>query len=247
MILRSGMTTFKSFMFAIAASVSDVNLRTAALAAGWNGSAAVQAIVNPGVALTGSSTASYGLTVNGSFPGGIALVVSEGATLAGRGGVGGAGGVGSTGAGTNGTGGGTALLVSVPISIHNFGTIAGGGGGGGGGAGYTFNNGIDHSGVFTYYGQADSPGNGGNGARFGVAATLGEGALNYEAYNSNYGGSGNGGVMGTAGSRADSSLSGGGSVGYNYGYGLGGAAGNAVTGNEFITWLFPGTRLGPIA
>lgn len=240
------MSAYKAFVFAISASATNVNLRTLALAAGWDGSSSLQAIVNPSVILTATSTASYGLTINGSFPSGISLVVSAGAVIAGKGGVGGTGGLGSNGSGTAGAAGGPGLLVSVPVSISNFGQIAGGGGGGGGGAGYTFNDGIDHSGIFTFYGQADSPGNGGTGASYGVAASAGEAAVTYTAYNSNYGGSGNGGVLGAAGGVGGPSYSGGGTVGWNFGAGSGGAAGNSVTGNTNITWLSLGTRTGPI-
>ena len=50
---------------------TDVNLRSAAITAGWPGSGAVKATVQPGTTLQSSSTGGYALTINGSWPGGI--------------------------------------------------------------------------------------------------------------------------------------------------------------------------------
>ena len=52
---------------------TDVNLRAAAITAGWPGSGAVQATVQPGTTLQSSSTGAYALTINGAWPGGITL------------------------------------------------------------------------------------------------------------------------------------------------------------------------------
>ena len=77
------------FSFTLATG-TDVNLRTAALAAGWPGSGAVQATINSGSIIQSSSTGSYALTIDGSWPGGVTLI--NNATIQGRGGDGGQGG-----------------------------------------------------------------------------------------------------------------------------------------------------------
>lgn len=131
------------FSFTLSGSLNDVNLRSAALSAGWNGIASVVATVAGGAVL--NATFSYGLTIDGSFPNGVVLV--NNGIIAGRGGNGGAGGDGRGNQGTpinpgtlgiayDGAAGGNAghgLLAQVPVTIFNNGIIAGGGGGGGGG------------------------------------------------------------------------------------------------------------------
>ena len=121
------------FPFTISSNQVDANLRTLALAAGWNGLAQVQATISSGVFISGSveANSTAALTINGSFPNGVKLI-NDG-TISGRGGQGGGGATYSS-AGVAGTAGGLALLASVAATIENNGTIAGGGGGGGGGS-----------------------------------------------------------------------------------------------------------------
>jgi hypothetical protein len=122
------------FAFNISGSLVDVNLRDAALAAGWNGVRRVIATVTSGSVLNASSN--YALTINGSFPRGVTLI--NNGIIVGRGGVGGKGGDGRgdlqvANGGATGGAGGHGLLAQVPVTIFNNGIIAGGGGGGGGG------------------------------------------------------------------------------------------------------------------
>lgn len=129
-----------AFSFTLSGNLTDVNLRTAALAAGWNEVAAVTCTIPAGTVI--NATGNYALTINGSFPNGVTLV--NNGLIVGRGGNGGEGGHarGDFGTGPNlgiayggvaGSPGGHALLAQVPVTVINNGTIAGGGGGGGGG------------------------------------------------------------------------------------------------------------------
>jgi hypothetical protein len=245
----------KQFAFTIGTSYSTTqNLRSLALAAGWNGADPVLATISGGVTLYGNAGISggmfyggndipggsgdTGLVVNGSFPGGVALV--NNGTISGGGGAGGGG--GSTSGGGNGGAGGTGLAVSVAITITNNGNIAGGGGGGGGGPAWG-SGGIVRCG-----------GGGGGGAGFGQFGFGGD----WEGIDGGPGGAG-GSTTGGSGGSSDQNLNVGG-VGGNWGsvgangvravggaaIGQGGAAGNAVSGNSNITWLAFGTRTGPI-
>ncbi len=207
------------FAFNITSDQLNANLRSLAVAAGWDTTSPVAATLKAGVKCHSTSSGGVGLTVNGSFPGGVSLLVEATGMI--YGGYGYAG--DSTGSVSNPGGpGGTALNVSVPITITNNGTIAGGGGGGGAGG-----CGSGGSGFF-------AGGNGGTGAYGAVGATAG-----YPAPfppNSNAAG-GNGGALGTAGVAGQNDY---------FNGGAGGAAGKSVNGNSNITWLNTGTRTGPI-
>jgi hypothetical protein len=126
------------FAFTISANQTNANLRTLAVNAGWNQSSKVVATIGSGVYISSNTTGTPGLTIDGSFPGGVDLINSG--FIIGMGGAGGNGaGVSSNTStqypGTAGAGGGLALSVSSAVSITNNGTIGGGGGGGGGGQG----------------------------------------------------------------------------------------------------------------
>lgn len=121
------------FPFNISSNVGNVNLRTLAVAAGWDQSLFVLATIDAGVIVGSSSVASSAMTINGSFPNGVKLI--NNGVILGHGGVGGAGGSRSPGAGAAGSAGGMALTVSIPVFIDNANGIIGGGGGGGGGSG----------------------------------------------------------------------------------------------------------------
>lgn len=207
---------------------TDVNLRSAAITAGWPGSGAVQATIQPGTTIQSSSTGGYALTINGAWPGGITLI-NEGLVV-GRGGNGGNGGVTSAVAATPGSGAGTAILVSVPVTINNpTGTIAGGGGGGGGGTS----------------GAAREPGPGGGGGggigvssggspggTAGTTTTAGTGGGGGGSAGGRPGGpGGNGGGYGSAGSAGNVSV-----VPSPRVPGAGGAAGNALSGNPLVSY-----------
>lgn len=202
-----------------------VNLRTAALAAGWDGTKPLVATVTANIGST--ATTSPGLTISGSFPNGVTLVINAGVYVVGAGGSAG----GTTGQGTgNGGNGGTAISAATPVTITNNGVI---GGGGGGGAGYTY----DCRGGG---GAGRSPGSGWesgtltNGGRNGAGQLGGApgetGNYQFSSYCNGQGGSGGG--LGAAGGRGT--------------LGQPGAGGAAVVGNTNVTWATAGTRYGAL-
>ncbi len=215
----------KEFRFDLAPGNSD--LRTAALAAGWSGTAKVVATLPAGVDLAN------GLTVSGAFPAGVRLNIASGAGIYGGYGNGGNGGYGSANTGlTGGSAGGTALAVTVACTVDNLGILAGGGGGGGGGAGGHV---VDWVAKFG--------GDGGHGR--GYVGTQELGAAGQDGACTGAGGTGGG--FGTAGeSGSNGQYWNGSSWVTTYGA-AGGAAGKSVSGNANITWINTGSRVGPIA
>lgn len=237
-----------NFALAFAADQTNVNLRSAALAAGWDGASKVIATINAGVTIYSTSTGSYSLTINGSFPGGVELV--NNGTILGKGGNGAAGSSMSSG-----LSGGPALLVQSAVSITNNGRIAGGGGGGGAGSAYTYCTYQDEGVCYSYATETGAGGGGGigNGAAGGggsVGSAGGAGTLTAAGS----GGSPNGGGWyayvgygGAGGSFGSSGANGSGASNYpNAGY-SGGAAGACLVGNSNITWVSTGTRNGSIS
>lgn len=111
------------FAFTISSNQLNANLRSLALNAGWNQSSAVQATVAAGVYIYSTSTGTPGLTIDGSWPGGVTL--TNNGFIMGMGGEGG-------GNGVAGFSGGPAISLGVNCSIVNNSYIGGGGGGGGG-------------------------------------------------------------------------------------------------------------------
>lgn len=250
----------RQFAFTITSSYTTTqDLRTLALAAGWDGAAPVVATIDSGVTIRGAagtgggggaSVVSYGandvpgtagatgLTVSGSFPGGVSLI--NNGTIYGGGGGGGGG--GSTGQGGVGGAGGAAILVSVALSITNNNVIGGGGGGGGGGSAWG-TGGIVRSGGGggggAVYGNFGSGGNweGIDGGPGGTGTETTGGAGGYNDQNLSPGGVG--GARGEAGQTPYNSFTG--SNG-----GAGGAGGAAVSGNSYVTWVATGTRYGAL-
>ena len=245
------------FAFTISTNQTNANLRTLALAAGWGGSAAVQATINAGVSINGTvdSNSTAALTINGSFPAGVTL--TNNGTIVGMGGAG-----GISGGGELGQAGGRAVLASVAVTIANNGTIAGGGGGGATGGdtsrSASCNMGEDSS-------SATAGGGGGGGGRSSFAANSagGAGGVSYgDASCSVFtdggtGGAGTSSAAGAGGTRGRvlicqcSGATGFGVAGYaggDWGASATGSlgAGQAISGNSNITWTAFGTRLGPI-
>lgn len=248
------------FAFTISSNQTSANLATLATAAGWNGSSQLVATIASGVYISSNSTGTPGMTVSGSFPGGVSLI--NNGFIVGMGGAGGAG--GGSGAGSAGGSGGLALSVSSAISITNNGTIGGGGGGGGGGQSRR---------TYSDYGNDYWGGGGGGGGRTGATNSSG-GAGGLGMTTNNYT-AGRNGVAGTAGTSSSAGSGGGGNSadGYVAGSGAngggwgssggsgsnssgsgfvgigpygGGGGGGAVSGNGNITWVATGTRLGSI-
>jgi hypothetical protein len=242
-----------SFSFTISSNQTNANLRTLAVNAGWNQSSKAIATIGSGVYISSNSTGTPGLTVNGSFPGGVDLI-NNGFII----GMGGAGGAGSN-AGSNGVaggGGGLALSVSVAVTVTNNGTIGGGGGGGGGGGAW------QSAPIPPFFISTYGGGGGGGGGRTGATNSSGgaggAGGAGVAAGNAGGAGtSGGGGAGGTPNSATPSAGAGGAGGGWGsagaggttsnfFSAGGGGAAGAAISGNSNITYNATGTRLGAI-
>lgn len=150
--------TSPTFSFSITSNQDRANLRSLAVAAGWNGTSAVVATLNAGVYIYSTVVGTAALTIDGSWPGGVTLV-NNGFIM----------GMGGTGGGTTYNGstytqnylisaGSNAINLGVSCTIQNNSYIGGGGGGGasnlgafavggygggggaGGGTGATYNN-----------------------------------------------------------------------------------------------------------
>ena len=224
----------RQFAFTISSNLSTPqNLRTLAIAAGWDGAAPV--VATNSAIISSNTTGSPALTINGSFPAGVTLLNTG--TIVGMGGAG------------NGGVGGIALTASVAISINNSGTLAGGGGGGGygtpGGTG----------GNLGGYG-------GGGGGRSGLTNSSGGAGQGGVVFPGSAGGSGTYSAVGAAGGAGYPPYGGRGGVGGNWGSTgengvngsdpvwnspqAGAAGGASVSGNSYVTWVAPGTRYGSL-
>jgi len=258
-----------AFNYVISADTANFNVRTAAIAAGWDGIAPLKAtvMVNAGVYVYSTSTASPAFDTGTPFPSGSTITLINNGYIYGMGGAGATGGrsippspMAETPAA--GSSGGPALNAQAAITVVNIGVIAGGGGGGGGGGGAY----RDSGGWFNSGGGGGGGGQGYNGGALGSGGSTGGGGYNADG---NAGTAGSKTANGTAGSGG---ASGGGEVGGDGGNGAalgatgssgtagtagadgaagsgsaGGSPGNSVTGNSNITWAVTGTRTGPIA
>lgn len=172
-LLMSGSSTF-TFNQTISEDTKNYNLRSAALAGGWDGIEPLNATVtvNSGIYVGATGTGLYGFDTGTPFPDGSTLALVNNGFIVGAGGGGGASPSGA------GKAGGPAMRALAAISITNNGTI--GGGGGGGGAGPIFGGGG---------GQGYSGGGAGGGAGAGTKTAPGAGGS----------GGGSGGVLGAGG------------------------------------------------
>lgn len=242
--MSDGYGKANQFNLVISSDQTNTNLRVLAINAGWNQVTKLVATINGGIVVSSNSTGTPALTINGSFPGGLAL--TNNGFIVGMGGNGGNGNVGA--AGSPGGAGGLALSVSSAVTINNSsGTIAGGGGGGGGGFGTTQTEytaavaGSGGGGGRT--GRTNS--SGGSGPAVGGAGTFSGAGAGGPAVSIG-GPGGNGGDWGQAGQSPDpAGFTGDGSAPTPPG--AGGAAGAAVSGNGNITYMATGTRLGAIS
>jgi hypothetical protein len=157
----------------ISSHQANLNLRTWALANGWNGASSATVTIASGIYIYSTSTGNAGLTIDGSWPGG--LTVINNGYIMGQGGAGGAG-QSNLATATAGSAGGNAISLGTSCTITNNSYIAGGGGGGGSC-------------------RAQNSGGGGNGGGGGGAGG-GAGGLcymsNYAVYGSYAGGAGGG-------------------------------------------------------
>lgn len=198
-------------------SGTDVNLRTRAISAGWDGSSPLVATIPNGNTLQASSTGVYACSVSGAFPNGVKLI--NNGVIIGRGGDGGAG--GAVAAGSAGYSAGPALFVNNTISIDNAnGRISAGGGGGRGGAGSGGKNPLRGGGGGGGIGISIGGASGGTPAGSGVAGTLTAAGA---------GGGGSGGAGGAGGT---------------YGTASSGNTNNYLNGSAFVNWIAFGLRNG---
>lgn len=168
----------KSFSFSatIIADTLNYNIRTAAVAGGWNGVVPLIANITiiSGVTVGSSSNGTASFDTGAPFPNGSSLNLVNDGVIMGRGGNGGNGGVlnGTSGAlitaGGAGGSGGTGLVAQYELSVTNNGTIAGGGGAGGGGGGYAD--------TYNAWSMGAGGGGGGMGSSSTTAALAGVGA-----------------------------------------------------------------------
>lgn len=225
----------------LASGAGPYNMRTAAIAAGWDqvSPLAMRVTVNSGVSIVTASTDTAAFDTGSGFPAGSQLILVNNGGIIGMGGAGGDG----SGGGVNGKPGGPALRAQYPITITNGGHISGGGGGGGC---------CVHDNYGDIYQRQAAGGNGGSSSGSWSSGGSGtwpgasgqpefSGAWNdYNMHPSTDGTNlwgGGGGYWGSAGGDA---------FGGNVSNGVGGTPGAAVIGNSNITWLATGTRRGPI-
>lgn len=200
----------------IAANTQNYNIRSAAIAAGWDEvkPANVTVVINAGVYVGASSTANFGITT-GSFPAGSVITIVNNGYIVGCGGAGGQGGSIYSSPGPGGSGG-SAISMNYPVTIQNNGSIFGGGGGGGGAEDGGGGGGAGYSGGA----------GGGGGYVGGAGSTAGPGAGGGDIWGGG-GGAGGGGTWGAAGDDGD----------FYWGGAAGGAGGSAIRKNGFaLTW-----------
>ena len=210
------------FAYTLSANSVRPNLRTLAIAAGWNQSARVR--VNITAALINEIPLG-----SLSFPGGLEIVIAAGVFI-----------------GTDGTSG-AGLSTAIPVTVTNGGTIAGAGGFGGRGEEFYYN---DGSVKYVSGGAGGAGQRFATGSTTILAAQAGANgqSVNFNGFDGATGGKGgNGGNWGSAGQSGgygvdDSNGIVLGSIPPQAGFG----PGAAVSGNSLITWLTTGTRLGPI-
>jgi hypothetical protein len=231
---------------------SSTNVRTAAVAAGWDGKAPVVCTLTGTFNYPGGNSPDAALVVAGAFPG--SLTVINKAVVTGKSGAGGRGGdqYNSPNAAGVGQPGGTALLVSTPCSFDNQGSLRGGGGGGGGGGAYTATTGSPPN---TYGGGGGGAGRGAGpytlnkmpggpgGAGTFAGANGGDGSATSNGGGGIGGSSGTGGNGGNGGTWGQPGTSG---VSKSYPGAAGGRGGYAVDGNSYVTWINTGTLTGGI-
>ena len=185
------------FSATISTNQQELNLRTWALANGWNGTSAATITVGSNVYIWSSSITIPGLTINGSWPAGI-TVINNGFIM-GKGGNGGQNNNGTTTAAQNG---GSAISLGVNASITNNSYIGGGGGGGahsnysemaagsgGGAGGGSGGTGYNDAGGVAGGGAGGSVGNSGSNGSVGYSE-LGGAYGTYFYYNGGGGGGG---------------------------------------------------------
>lgn len=120
----------------LGSNVTNYNVRTAMIAAGWDQvtPATVTVTINSGVSVYSTSTGIYAFNTGTTFPSGTTLALINNGTIVGKGGAGKFGNVTLTSNGLKGGSAGPGFYAGYAISVTNNGRISGGGGGGGSGA-----------------------------------------------------------------------------------------------------------------
>jgi hypothetical protein len=196
-----------AFAATITSNQTNLNLRTWAIANGWNGTTAATITINSGVYIYSTSTGTAGMTIDGSWPSGV-TVINNGFIL----GCGGTGGMNAAG-----SAGGNAISLGTSVTITNNSYIAGGGGGGGSGAAVL-------GGTSSYAGGGGGAGGGAGGTtRYAGTTQIGPGGAG-----GNAGASGSNGIANTV---APANMGAGGGGGGGILPGTGGAAGRSTTGS----------------
>lgn len=124
--MSNGYGKSSAFNVTITSNQANLNLRTWALANGWNGSTVATITVGAGVYIYSTSTANAGLTIDGTWPGGLTLI--NNGYIMGKGGDGPNATVRC--GGLAGAAGGPAISLGVSCTITNNSYIGGGGGSG---------------------------------------------------------------------------------------------------------------------
>jgi len=212
--MGAGYGKSNEFNATISSNQTNLNLRTFALANGWDGTTKATITVGSSVYVYATSTGNAGLTINGSWPGGVTLI--NGGFILGQ---------GAAGHNVNppnsstAPSGGSAISLGVSCTITNNNYIAGGGGGGAGSIGYGSGGGGGAGG-----GAGGSNTNGSSAAGGGVGSSGANGGTNSYTVGKltvMAGGGGGGGriLPGTGGAGAP------GSIGNSNTYGRGGGSG----------------------
>jgi hypothetical protein len=251
--------TSSAFTFTISSNQLNANLRTLAVAAGWNQSSAVNATIGSSVYVWSDNTSTPALTIDGSWPGGVTLV--NNGYIMGKGGTGGS----ASGYLTwyePGAGGPALSIGTSGLTITNNLYIGGGGGGGGtlyaGGGGGGAGGGDGGNIVDLNYGNTIAGGSGGsvgsvggNGSQFDWSTYTKSGFYAQYDWAGGAGGRIMPGVGGTSGSGGGAGGGGGtiawyySSGGYYYDYGQsGGSAGNAGTMPSVVPGMAPDSGAG---
>jgi hypothetical protein len=229
------------FETSITTSVANYNLRTAALAGGWDGNSIIYATVTvaAGVYIWTDSTALAAFSTGTSWPDNSKIDIINNGYIIGKGGTGGRYDIGLPG--------GPAMSINYPVTITNNSSVSGGyiagGGGGGGGNNFYYHNGGGGAGGGDGYNNLPGPNNSRN-----PGGAIGQPGDNGESYRDSYGdtsyGAGGGGRI-LPGTRAPANGGAGGQAGgagssYSYrntgnGYGgggneVGGPGGNSGSG-----------------
>ena len=250
-ILGFGSGGLAEFTATLSSNTANANLRTVAVAQGWDENSPLSFAVASGVYAYSTNTGNAGLIVSGSYPNG--LIITNSGYIIGMGGGGGfpQGPLNSPSQSSGGNGGPALSFTSgIRVDIINQASsfIAGGGGGGG----YRVGNGGGGGGGAGQSGNPGSSGSNGSGSPTSITCPASPGQESVSGTGGTGGGAGGGsGYAGTWSSPGCSSYGGapmrggaGGRVLPGSGGGDGGSAGNAGSGTGGGGWGAAGGGIG---